>query len=70
MTNDTADPRSETHAVRADVRVLPMRFTDNVAPMREFLALLGLSAKVTRDESWVTMAGEAGLVALHSLAST
>lgn len=61
------NPRTDASATRAGVRVLPMRFTANIERMREFLALLGCSTKVSREGSWVAMAGAAGMVALHAV---
>jgi hypothetical protein len=51
-----------------DIAVMPIRFTDQVPQMRDFLALLGFSPRVSRAESWVDMAGGAGMVAVHGAA--
>jgi len=56
MTIDTA---------ATDIAVMPLRFTDQVARMRDFLTLLGFSSRVSRAESWVDLVGGAGMVALH-----
>ena len=60
----------QSHARKTDVAVMQLRFTDHVPQMREFLSLLGFSTNVRRDEKWIVMAGESGLVALHELASS
>lgn len=54
---------------RTDVVVRPLRFTDHLAQMRDFLALLGFSTRISRDDSWVTMVGHSGEVALHAAAT-
>lgn len=59
---------SETEIDRATVLVRPMRFTDHLSKMREFLAQLGYSTRLRRDERWVTMVGTSGEVALHDAA--
>jgi hypothetical protein len=59
-----------TRTNQTDVAVMPLRFTDHLRPMRDFLALLGFSSRVSRDESWVDMAGESGLIALHPAATS
>ncbi|HVX46054.1 MAG TPA: hypothetical protein VHC49_19345 [Mycobacteriales bacterium] len=48
------------------VSVMPMRFTSHFQEMSDFLELIGFSARVRRNDSWLTVAGEAGMVALHS----
>lgn len=53
-----------------EVVVMPLRFTDHVPAMRDFLTLLGFSSRVSRDESWVDMVGGSGMVALHSTSTT
>lgn len=54
----------------SEVVVMPMRFTDHMPQMQEFLSLLGFSRRVSRAESWADFAGDSGLVALHSVATT
>jgi hypothetical protein len=51
-----------------DIAVMPIRFTDRVPEVRDFLALLGFSARVSRADRWVDMVGGAGMVALHGAA--
>jgi hypothetical protein len=47
--------------------VRPVRFTDNVEPMRVFLEALGLRPRVESTRGgWVELVAEAGMVALHS----
>lgn len=53
---------------RTEVVVMPIRFTDQVPRMQEFLTLLGFSPRLSRAESWVDMAGGSGMVALHAAA--
>ncbi|WP_205856590.1 hypothetical protein, partial [Phytoactinopolyspora endophytica] len=53
-----------------EVIVRPIRFTDRVPRVREFLSALGFSPRVSRAESWVTMVGAAGEVALHDAATS
>lgn len=60
---------SESTLGRTDVAVRPLRFTDNVAQVRDFLVLLGFSPMKSRAEAWIELAGAAGMVALHSAAS-
>jgi hypothetical protein len=38
---------NESRNNRTDVAVMPMRFSDQLPRMRDFLALLGLSPRVT-----------------------
>lgn len=59
---------SETEVARATVLVRPLRFTDHLSSMRAFLAQLGYSTRVSRDERWATMVGGSGEVALHDAA--
>lgn len=59
---------SKTDITRAEVVVRPIRFTDHLPRMREFLSLLGFSPRVSRAESWVTMVGGSGEVSLHDAA--
>jgi hypothetical protein len=59
---------NEATVVDATVLVRPIRFTDHLANMRDFLAQLGYSTRVSRDERWVTMVGGSGEVALHEAA--
>lgn len=53
---------------KVEVEVRPLRFTAHLAQLREFLSLLGFSARVTKGELWATMVGESGQVALHDVA--
>jgi len=57
-----------TQVARATLVVRPMRFTDHLSSMQEFLAQLGYSTRISRDNSWVTMVGASGQVALHDAA--
>lgn len=51
----------------SDLVVRPVRFTDNIEPMRTFLEALGLRPRVESTRGgWVEMVAEAGMVALHS----
>jgi hypothetical protein len=51
----------------SDLVVRPVRFTDNVEPMRRFLEALGLRPRVEAAAGgWVDMVADAGMVALHS----
>lgn len=51
----------------SDLVVRPVRFTDNVEPMRRFLEALGLRPRVEAVAGgWVDMVADAGMVALHS----
>ncbi|HEY2949098.1 MAG TPA: VOC family protein [Micromonosporaceae bacterium] len=53
------------------MRVRPVRFTENVAAMREFLQELGLRPNVESESGgWVDLVGDApGMAALHDAAS-
>jgi hypothetical protein len=54
-----------------DCVVRPLRYTDDIAAMRGFLELLGMSSRVESDRGgWVTMVSGAGLVALHDAATS
>jgi hypothetical protein len=54
-----------------DCIVRPLRFTDDIPAMREFLALLGLSPRVESQRGgWLAMLSGAGMVALHDAASS
>jgi hypothetical protein len=54
-----------------DCIVRPVRFTDDIAAMGEFLALLGLAPRVESQRGgWLVMASGAGMVALHDAASS
>lgn len=59
-----------TTTAATDIAVMPIRFTDHAAQMRDFLALLGFSPRISRAESWIVMVGGAGMVALHGAAVT
>ncbi|MGH3499622.1 MAG: VOC family protein [Nocardioidaceae bacterium] len=51
--------------------VRPLRFTDNVVAMQEFLEILGLRPRIEAEGGgWVTMVAGGGMVALHSAASS
>lgn len=50
----------------SDIVVMPLRFTDHLPQMRDFLVLLGFSPRVSRAESWVDLVG--GMVAVHGAA--
>ena len=51
--------------------VRPLRFTDHVQEMRDFLVLLGLSPRVSSESgSWIDLVGAAGLTALHAVATS
>ncbi len=51
--------------------VRPIRFTDDLAAMRDFLVLLGLHPRIeSRHGGWLDLAGGAGLVALHDAATS
>lgn len=51
--------------------VAPLRFTEDVQAMRSFLELLGLRSRIESESgSWVDMVAGAGLVALHSAATS
>jgi hypothetical protein len=50
-----------------DLVVRPVRFTDNIEPMRLFLEALGLRPRVESTRGgWVEMVADDGMVALHS----
>lgn len=52
------------------VVVRPIRFTDDVEAMRDFLVLLGLQPRIAaKGGGWVDMVAGAGMVALHDAAS-
>lgn len=51
-----------------EIVVRPLRFTDHFAQMRDFLALLGFSPRVSRNESWLDLVGGSGMVAVHAAA--
>ncbi len=55
---------------RTEVVVMPMRFTDHLPEMRDFLTLLGFSPRLSSAESWVDMVGGSGMVALHAAATS
>lgn len=48
-----------------EVLVRPLRFTDRLSRMRDFLVSLGFAPRIGRGEQWLTLAGAAGEVALH-----
>lgn len=54
-----------------DVVIRPLRFTADVAAMREFLETLGLAPRIEGGQgSWVDMIAGRGMVALHDAASS
>jgi hypothetical protein len=54
-----------------DCVVRPLRFTDDVAAMRDFLGLLGLAPRVESQRGgWVDLVAGAGMVALHDAAGS
>jgi hypothetical protein len=56
---------------RHTVVVRPVRFTDRLAQMRGFLETLGLQARVEAERGgWVDMVAGAGMVALHTAATS
>ncbi|HET7387278.1 MAG TPA: VOC family protein [Nocardioidaceae bacterium] len=51
--------------------VCPVRFTDDLAAMRDFLVLLGLAPRVESEVGgWVDLVAGGGMVALHDAASS
>jgi hypothetical protein len=51
--------------------VRPVRFTDNIEPMRAFLELLGLRPRIESVRGgWVELVADGGIVALHSAATS
>jgi hypothetical protein len=53
------------------ILVRPVRFTDNIEPMRAFLELLGLRPRIESVRgSWVELVADGGIVALHSAATS
>jgi GNAT superfamily N-acetyltransferase len=54
-----------------EVEVRPVRFTDRVDRMREFLTVLGLAPRVESERGgWVDLAAGSGLVAVHDAATS
>ena len=54
-----------------DCIVRPLRFTDDIPAMRDFLALLGMAPRVESQRGgWLAMVSGAGMVALHDAASS
>lgn len=52
------------------MRVVPVRFTDDVPGMRRFLEALGLEADISSDSgAWVALYGAVGGVGLHAAAA-
>jgi hypothetical protein len=50
--------------------VRPVRFTDNIEPMRAFLELIGLRARIESVRGgWIELVADGGMVALHSSAT-
>lgn len=53
------------------MKVLAVRFTADVPAQKQFLEALGLAPRVGSDNGgWVDLAGDGGLVGLHTVAST
>ena len=51
--------------------VRPVRFTDNIEPMRAFLELIGLQPRLESVRGgWVELVADGGTVALHSAATS
>ncbi len=51
--------------------VRPIRFTDNIEPMRAFLELIGLRARIESVRGgWIELVADGGMVALHSAATS
>jgi hypothetical protein len=51
--------------------VRPVRFTDNIEPMRAFLELIGLRSRIESVRGgWIELVADGGTVALHSAASS
>lgn len=48
-----------------EVLVRPLRFTAHLLQMRDLLVTLGFAPRVGREDTWLTLAGAAGEVALH-----
>jgi hypothetical protein len=50
--------------------VRPVRFTDNIEPMRAFLELIGLRSRIeSLRGGWIELVADGGVVALHSVAT-
>jgi len=60
---------NQSTSMGTEVAVMPLRFTEHLPQMRDFLALLGFSPRVSRAEAWLDMVGGSGMVALHALAT-
>jgi len=51
--------------------VRPVRFTDNIEPMRAFLELIGLQPRIESVRGgWIELVADGGMVALHSAATS
>ena len=51
--------------------VRPVRFTDNIEPMRAFLELVGLRPRIESvGGGWIDLVADGGMVALHSAAGS
>jgi len=51
--------------------VRPVRFTDNIEPMRAFLELIGLRPRIESvGGGWIDLVADGGMVALHSAAGS
>lgn len=62
--------RNETTTTSGLV-VRPLRFTDHLEEMREFLVLLGLSPRVSSENGgWTDLVGAAGMTALHAASAS
>jgi hypothetical protein len=54
-----------------DCIVRPLRYTDDIAAMRDFLGLLGLAPRVESQRGgWLDLVAGAGMVALHEAATS
>lgn len=54
-----------------EIVVRPLRFTDRLPAMRAFLELLGLRPRIESDGgAWLDLVGAAGMVALHTAATS
>jgi hypothetical protein len=51
--------------------VRPVRFTDNIEPMRAFLELIGLRPRIESvGGGWIDLVADGGMIALHSAAAS
>lgn len=57
--------------MNSSVALRPVRFTDHLEPMREFLETLGLRPRIESNRGgWVDMVAGSGMAALHDAASS